>query len=200
MAALKGIARLNFWAGCDPAEAVLRHQHCCTRIWLLGKRLVTNQKRKGICLMAPRKTEEKMTEEKICQHIQTNMEQWLFVGHVAHRHINAPAGELLARLGKYNDDGKFITCASSFVDRTGGDDIVQGLISSLQGRAGRIMDWLCCGGRATLKLHFGTFPDGVGGISCAIGDNTVSAAGGYIVILCKNEQFPFYLLNTYPVR
>ncbi len=151
--------------------------------------------------MTPKKTKtENITEKRICQHIQANMEQWLFVGHVATRHINAPADELLARLGKYDEDGRFITCASSFVDETGGDDIVQGLISSLQGRTSRIMDWLCCGKKATLKLHFSAFPEGVSGISCTIGDDAVSAVEGYTVILCKNEQYPFYLLNAYPVH
>lgn len=150
--------------------------------------------------MTPGRTEKKMTAEKICQHIEKNMEQWLFVGHVANRHINAPVDELLARLGKYDEDGRFITRASSFVDETGGDDIIQGLISSLQGCTDRIIRWLCCGENSTLKLYFDGFPDGVSGISCTIGDDTVSTANKYIVILCKNEQFPFYLLNTYPVR
>lgn len=149
--------------------------------------------------MAPKRNTKQMTEEKICQHIQVNMEQWLFVGHVANRHINAPEDELLARLGKYDEDGRFINRASSFVDETGGDDIIQGLISSLQGCTDRIIRWLCCGNKPTLKLYFDGFPDGVSGISCAIGDDTVSAVDGYMVILCKNEQFPFYLLNAYPV-
>ncbi len=77
--------------------------------------------------MAPRETD--MTRQKICQHIEKNMEQWLFVGHVADRHINAPTDELFARLGKYDEGGKFITRASTFVDDTDGDDIVHGLIS-----------------------------------------------------------------------
>ena len=150
--------------------------------------------------MTPRRKDTTMTEEKICQHIQINMEKWLFVGHVADRHINAPEDELLGRLGKYDEDGRFITRASSFVDETGGDDIVQGLISSLQECSDTIITWLCSGDKPTLKIYFDVFPDGVSGIGCAIGDDTVSAVDGYMVLLCKDEQFPFYLLNAYPVR
>lgn len=139
-----------------------------------------------------------ITEKKICQHIEENIEKWLFVGHVDTRHINAAEDELLARLGRYDDDGKFITRASSFVDMAGGDDIVDGLTAAIKSRAGRIHDWLCCGTDPILKLHFRKFPDGVSGIICAIGDDAVSEAEGYTVVLCKAEQYPFYLLNTYP--
>lgn len=142
----------------------------------------------------------KITEKRICQHIDENIDTWLFVGHIESRHINATEEELLARVGKYDEDGRFITRASSFVDESGGDDVVDGLTAAIKNRVKRICEWICCGESPTLKLYFDKFPDGVSGISCAIGDDAVSAVDGYMVILCKNEQFPFYLLNAYPVR
>lgn len=148
--------------------------------------------------MTPRKTEN-ITEKKICQHIEDNINTWLFVGHIESRHINATENELLARIGKYDDDGKFITRASSFVDESGGDDVVDGLVAAIKSRVGKIREWLCCGSDPVLKLYFSEFPDGVSGITCTIGQDKTSATNGYIVILCKNEQYPFYLLNTYPV-
>lgn len=139
-----------------------------------------------------------ITEKKIQKHIEDNMEKWLFVGHVEDRHINAAEDELLVRLGRYDEDGKFITRASTFVDAEDGDDIINGLKAALKSRTGRIYDWLCCGSNPTLKLHFRKFPKGVSGITCAIGQDKASKADGFIVILCKNEQYPFYLLNAYP--
>ncbi|ANU44811.1 hypothetical protein ADH76_02150 [Enterocloster clostridioformis] len=64
----------------------------------------------------------------------------------------------------------------------------------------RILEWLCYGSDPVPKLHFIQFPEGASGITHAISDDTVSTANGYLVILCKNEQFPFYLPNAYPVR
>ena len=57
----------------------------------------------------------------------------------------------------------------------------------------RILGWLCCGSDPAPKLHFTQFPEGVSGITCAVGNDTdtVSAANGYLVIPYKNEQFPF---------
>lgn len=148
--------------------------------------------------MTPRKAD--ITKQKICQHIEDNMDTWLFIGHIDSYHINATEDELLARLGKYDEDGKFITCSSSFVDESYGDDVVYGLTAAIKSRVNRIQEWLCCGKDPVLKLHFREFPEGVSGITCAIGDDTVSEANGYTVILCKSEQYPFYLLNTYPIH
>ena len=87
----------------------------------------------------------KITEKRICQHIDENIDTWLFVGHIESRHINATEEELLARVGKYDEDGRFITRASSFVDESGGDDVVDGLTAAIKNRVKRICEWICCG-------------------------------------------------------
>lgn len=43
----------------------------------------------------------------------------------------------------------------------------------------RILGWLCCGSDPAPKLHFTQFPEGVSGITHAVGDDTVSAVSGY---------------------
>ena len=80
--------------------------------------------------MATPKT--KITEQTIKEHITENIIKWLFAGHIVSRHINATKEELQARLGKYSDDGKLITRASSFLDMTDGNDIVDSLCADLQ--------------------------------------------------------------------
>ncbi len=139
-----------------------------------------------------------ITEKEIRIHIGKNIERWLFAGHVADRHINATAKELQARLGKYSNESKLISRASSFLDMTGGDDIVNGLAADLQNQSGEILKWVLYGKKEIAILRFKGFPAGVRGITCSISEHDFFEADGYIAILCKNEQEPFYLLNAYP--
>ncbi len=143
--------------------------------------------------------QKKMTEKEVRTHIKKNMDKWLFVGHVADLHINATEEELQARLGKYSDEGRLISRASSFLDMAGGDDIVNGLVAALQAYSAEILQWIHCSKDEVLTLYFDGFPEGVSGITCSISNQNISQSDGYIVLLCKNEQYPFYLLNTYPV-
>lgn len=147
--------------------------------------------------MAARKI--KITENIIREHISRNIEKWLFTGHIADYHINAEGTELLARLGKYSD-GRLISRASSFLDMSGGDDIIDGLAADLQGCAAVILRWLCSDTNHLLTLRFTQFPKGVSGITCSISDQSITEANEYVALLCKNEQYPFYLLNAYPVK
>lgn len=140
----------------------------------------------------------KLTIKDIVSHIEANIDKWLFVGHVANCHINATTEELQARLGKY-ENGRLVTRSSTFIDESCGDDIIDGLTAALENRAPEILDWLYHGKRDIASMYFGEFPNGVSGISCSIYNETPVQANGYIVLLCKNEQYPFYLLNAYPV-
>ncbi len=140
----------------------------------------------------------KLTIKDIIAHIETNMDKWLFVGHVASCHINATTEELQARLGKY-ENGKLVTRSSTFIDESYGDDIIDGLTAALENRAAEILDWIYHGKRAVASMYFDKFPDGVSGVSCSISNENPVQANGYIILLCKNEQYPFYLLNAYPV-
>lgn len=148
--------------------------------------------------MTKSNTKTSITKKEIKAHIQEKIENWLFTGHVSQYHLNATAEELQARLGKYDEDGKLITCSSSFLD-TWGDDIVAGIGADLQSRSARILDWLVNSNASIAKLYFCTLPDGVSGVIYSIYKDGPQEANGYLVILCKNEQKPFYLLNAYPV-
>jgi len=140
----------------------------------------------------------KITQKRIMEHIDENMDKWLFVGHVADRHINASKDEVQARLGKYSD-GRLITRSSTFLDMTGGDDIVDGLTEDLKSRSEDILCWLNRKDKdEPLILEFFDLPKNVSGITCSISNPDITDASGYIILLCKNEQYPFYLLNTYP--
>lgn len=131
----------------------------------------------------------KMTEKKIMEHIDRNMDRWLFVGHVADRHINATGKELQARLGKYSDEGRFITRASTFLDIAGGDNIVDGLTEDLKSRSEDILCWLNRKDEdEPLILEFFELPENVSGITCSISNPDITDASGYIILLCKNEQ------------
>lgn len=141
----------------------------------------------------------KMTVEDIEMHIDENIEKWLFVGHIAERHFNVKEEELQARLGKYSEEGKLITYASSFLDMSDGDDIVEGLTADLKSCAGDILDWLRNGKNGIVPIRFSSFPKGVSGITCSVSHEGARVSHGYLAVLCKTEQYPFYLLNAYPI-
>ncbi|MGN0485539.1 MAG: RNase A-like domain-containing protein [Lachnospiraceae bacterium] len=139
-----------------------------------------------------------LSEQFICEYIKKNIEKWLFTGHVAEFHLNASGEELLNRIGKYHD-GKLINRASSFLDTTDGDDIIEGLCYDIQSRSKKILNWLEHSDNDLIALYFDKLPANVSGIVCSIYRNGIYNADGYYVLLCKNEQYPFYLLNAYPV-
>ena len=140
-----------------------------------------------------------LSEADVRKHVKVNIEKWLFSGgHIADFHLNASPEELKARLGKYHE-GTLINRSSSFLDMTGGDDIVTGLSDGIQSRAKKIKNWVEHSENGILALYFDHLPENVSGIVCSIYREGIYAADGYYAILYKDEQYPFYLLNAYPV-
>lgn len=140
-----------------------------------------------------------ISTKKICDHIDSNIERWIFSGdHISGNHMNVPADELLKRIGRY-ENGRMINRSSTFVDQNGGDDIIKGIVKDVKSRAGVIARWLAYSDNDLLGLYFDRLPDGVTGYTCNIYEKEIKTTGKYYVLLCKNEQLPFYMLNAYPI-
>lgn len=150
-----------------------------------------------------------MTEEKILDTIEKNMDYWLFDDqHVDVNHINATLSEVQARIGKYDHSGKMRFVASTFLDNANGDDIVAGLTEDLKACSGRIKTWLSSPEK-DLELYFSTLPAGVRGMICVRSQYRMPsssapirtfAADRYKIVLRRGIDEPFYLKNAYPIQ
>ena len=144
----------------------------------------------------------KMNVDDIIVHIQRNMEDWLFdKSHISCNHINATDVELKDRIGRMNANGVTVTRSGSFLDANDGDDIVAGLKKDLIGLAEEIEFWLNRTKSRYVQFYFDELPYGVDAIYCSTYSGwKIRKTHQYYMVLCRNEDYSFYLKNVYPIK
>lgn len=143
-----------------------------------------------------------LNEQDVKEYINRNIEDWVFDEHILKYHLNLTDDELQARIWKYNDSGKLVIQASTFIDDTNGDDIVQGIAQGLMSKTARILRWLSDpADDSPLTLLFPKMPQGVRGRMCTALQRDAEEVSGYLVVLLKGVyEYSFYLHNAYPIE